>query len=149
MSRHSATCTLATISIFLLSATLSQAATTIHVPADQPTIQAGINAASNGDTVLVAPGTYKENINFNGKAITVKSSGGANVTIVDGGGSGPVVTFASNETLSSLLTGFTLQNGDAGNTYPDEGGGIKVESASPTIKSNIIQSSKASNGGGG
>jgi polygalacturonase len=84
VKRHSAFCTLATISVCLLSATFSQAATTIHVPADQPTIQSGINAASNGDTVLVAPGTYKENINFSGKAITLKSSGGARVTIIDG-----------------------------------------------------------------
>ena len=51
-----------------------------------PTIQAGIDAASNGDTVLVAPGTYVENIYFKGKAITVTSSGGAAATIIDGGG---------------------------------------------------------------
>ncbi|MGE5303950.1 MAG: hypothetical protein ACM3TN_11595, partial [Alphaproteobacteria bacterium] len=48
-------------------------AATIHVPADQPTIQAAINSAVNSDTVLVAPGTYVENINFRGKAITVIS----------------------------------------------------------------------------
>ena len=52
-------------------------ASTIHVPGDQPTIQAGVNAASNGDIVLVAPGTYYENIDIKGKAITVTSSGGA------------------------------------------------------------------------
>ncbi len=48
----------------------AKAQTVIHVPADHPTIQAAIIAAVNGDTVLVAPGTYKENINLNGKAIT-------------------------------------------------------------------------------
>ena len=125
------------------------AGTIIHVPADQPTIQAGINAASNGDTVLVAPGTYKENVNFKGKAITVKSSGRASTTIVDGGGIGPVVTFDSNEILTSVLSGFTLQNGNVSNTYPFEGGGIAIEAASPTISGNIIQDNKGSNGGGG
>jgi serine protease len=60
-------------------------AVTIRVPADQPTIQAAINAANNGDTVLVSDGTYKENINFNGKAIRVTSVNGATTTIIDGG----------------------------------------------------------------
>lgn len=59
---------------------------TIHVPADQPTIQAAINAAANGDTVLVSDGTYKENINFKGKAITVASVNGPVTTTIDGGG---------------------------------------------------------------
>src|SRR4030081_3664850 len=87
---------------FILLITLSLslpalAATTIHVPRDQPTIQAGINAAINGDTVLVSPGTYFENINFNGKAITVKSSAGPAVTIIDGSSINPPVTFSTNE----------------------------------------------------
>ena len=59
-------------------------AATIHVPADQPTIQAGIDAAVNGDLVLVSPGTYIENVNFADKAITLQSETGAEETIIDG-----------------------------------------------------------------
>lgn len=58
----------------------------IRVPADAPTVQAGIQAALDGDTVLVAPGTYYEVIDLLGKAITVASEGGAAVTILDGTG---------------------------------------------------------------
>ncbi len=108
--------------------------TVIHVPADHPTIRAAIDAAVNGDTVLVAPGTYKENINFNGKAITVTSSGGPQVTIIDGGQAGAVVTFSTGETSSSVLSGFTLQNGFANL----RGGGIAIGGASPKITGNAI-----------
>src|SRR5436309_506423 len=80
-----------------LSFTAALAQKTINIPADYPTIQAGINASSNGDTVLVAPGTYNENIDFKGKAITVTSSGGATSTIVDGGFRSPTVTFLNHE----------------------------------------------------
>ena len=45
----------------------------INVPADIDSIQGGINLANPGDTVLVQPGTYVENINFNGKNIVVGS----------------------------------------------------------------------------
>ena len=58
-------------------------ATIIHVPGDQPSIQAGIDASSNGDTVLVAPGTYYEHINFNGKAILLKGEKGRDSTIIN------------------------------------------------------------------
>jgi hypothetical protein len=104
----------------------------IQVPAQQPTIQAGINAASNGDTVLVSAGTYYENINFLGKAITVTSASGPTLTIIDGskGNYSPTATFAEDETTASVLSGFTLQNG-----YSAQ---ISISSASPTIQGNII-----------
>src|SRR5215472_11108476 len=133
--------------LLLLSLPLSAA--TINVPADQPSIQAGIDAANPKDIVLVAPGTYSENINFMGKAITVKSSGGAKVTVIDGGKLGPVVTFASGETAKSVLQGFTIQNGTSTFNSGYDGGGIYINSASPKILSNIIQNNTACNAGGG
>jgi len=118
----------------------SAMASTINVPAQQSTIQAGINAAVNGDTVLVAPGTYTENINFNGKAITVTSSGGSAVTIIDGGNAGTVVSFITGETNSSVLSGFTIQHGN--------NSGIYMDFASPFIRNNRIINNSASFGGG-
>ncbi len=126
----------------------SFAQNTINVPGDQPTIQGAINAANNGDTVLVAPGTYYENINFKGKAITVTSSAGAAQTIIDGGGIAPVVTFDTNETSSSTLSGFTLQNGTSTFNSLYTGGGVFVYFTSPTIKSNIIQNNTSCGGAG-
>ncbi len=125
---------------FLLLVTLPVAstATTIHVPADQPTIQAAIDAAVNGDTVLVSDGTYKENIDFKGKAITVKSVNGPATTIIDGGASDCVIKFVTNEGLDSVLTGFTIQNGFTSYACRYSGGGIFVSNSSPTITNNSI-----------
>ena len=123
----------------LIAVPSSQAAI-INVPAGQPTIQGAINAASNGDTVLVAPGTYRENINFEGKAITVTSSGGPTVTTINGGGNGPVVQFVSGEGSGSVLSGFTITNG---------GGGIVVFNAAPMIRGNVITQNVTCNWGGG
>jgi parallel beta-helix repeat protein len=135
----------------LLSTTLGSFgyAATINVPANQPTIQDAIAAANPGDVVVVAPGTYHENINFNGKAITVESSGGSKVTIIDGGKLGPVVTFSSGETSKSILRGFTLQNGSSTFNSQYDGGGVYISSSSPTVSGNVIQNNTACNGGGG
>ena len=135
--------------LFTLLAVPLLNASTINVPADQPTIQAGINAANTGDTVLVAPGTYVENINFSGKAITVTSSAGAATTIVDGSKVAPVVTFSSGEGSSSVLKGFTLQNGTSTFNSQYAGGGIYIAGASPTITNNVIQNNTACAEGGG
>jgi len=133
---------------------LSSQAATINVPAGQPTIQGAINAASNGDTVLVAPGTYRENINFVGKAITVTSSGGPAVTTINGGGNGPVVLFVSGEGAGSVLSGFTITNGNSNisatpQDWNADGGGIVVFNAAPMITGNVITQNVACSWGGG
>jgi hypothetical protein len=119
-------------------------AATIHVPADQPTIQAAIDASTNGDTVLVAPGTYHEDINFYGKIITVTSEQGAAVTVIDAGGKPSVVTFKSGETRNAILSGFTITGGR--NIY--SGAGISVSFSSPTIRDNIITGNSGCSGVG-
>ena len=102
-------------------------ATTINIPADYSTIQAGIDASSDGDIVLVAEGTYVENINYNGKNIVVGSlylttsdTSYISSTIINGNQSGSVVTFDSGENATAVLSGFTVINGYGGN-----GGGIQ------------------------
>ena len=120
----------------------------IHVPGDYPTIQAGINAAQNGDTVLVADGTFtgvgNKNIDFLGKAIVVISENGAENCIIDCEGDGRGFYFHTNETRSSVLDGFKIING----AVTDRGGGIKIVTASPTIKNCIISNNHANGTGG-
>lgn len=111
----------------------------IHVPRSQPSIQHGVNAAVNGDVVLVAPGTYMENFTFSGKSITVKSSHGPEVTVIDGGSVGSVVAFDHHETSDAHLEGFTITNGKS-----FSGSGIYSEDSSPFIAFNIIRGNQSS-----
>jgi len=115
---------------------------------DQPTIKSAINVANDGDTVLVAPGTYFENnINFKKKAITITSESGPQDTIIDGGKANPVVVFGSGEGRGSVLNGFTLQNGKAFFDFL-AGGGILIRNSSPTITNNVITNNMGCFGGG-
>jgi hypothetical protein len=131
---------------FVLAITASSAAeaATIRVPADAATIQEAIMAAAPGDTVLVAPGTYVENVNFLGKAITVMSEGGPAVTVIDGNWSGPVVAFTNGEPRGAMLRGFTVQGGASS----FDGGGVRIQNSSPTIADNWIVGNGACSGAG-
>jgi hypothetical protein len=113
-------------------------------------IQDAIDDTNAGDEMVVYPDTYYENIDFKGKAITVRSADPNDpdvvaATIIDANGSGIVVTFESSEDADSVLRGFVLTGGDAG--YPG-GGGIYCSEASPTIGNCVISSNAAFRGGG-
>ena len=138
------------LTLLCLTGVVARAAV-LNVPADYPTIQAAIDAANPGDEVAIAPATYPENINFNGKAITVRSTNPTDpavvaATAIDGQELGSVVAFASGEGASSVLSGLTINNGKA-----THGGGIYCDYSSPTITNNIISanSSTSPEGGGG
>ncbi len=112
----------------------------IRIPQDWPYIQTGIEMATDGDTVLVAPGRYlithpSKRINFQGKAILLTSEKGADSTVIDGWEEyGPIVTFESGEDTNSIIDGFTITNGRS-----KRGAGILCRNnSSPKICNNII-----------
>jgi len=84
---------------------------TIHVPGDQPTIQAGINGAVNGDTVLVAPGEYLEHLTLANQSIVLKSvAGEANTAIIGNAMLTPLILFPDNSLNNSRIEGFALSS---------------------------------------
>ena len=134
----------------------------LAVPAKYSTIQTAIDSAVPGDTVLVAPGRYYENIRFKGKGIVVASqfartrtSADIERTIIDGSrpahpDTGTVVRFVNQEDSTAVLEGFTITGGtgtiwlDAKDiAYFREGGGILSELGSPTIRYNHIVGNEA------
>jgi parallel beta-helix repeat protein len=150
--------------IILLFCGISRSAV-INVPLDYPTIQQGIDASVNGDTVLVAEGTYYERIDFAGKAILVASgfiySGDtldiqntiidADTSIIGPNEVGSVVCFVSGEDSTSVIQGFTIKNGIGSlmNIYHRMGGGIFcMGNSDPKIINNIVCDNSADGGGG-
>ncbi|HIB04379.1 MAG TPA: T9SS type A sorting domain-containing protein, partial [Candidatus Marinimicrobia bacterium] len=121
------------------------------VPTDYATIQEAIIASEDRDTILVAPGTYQENINYSGKNIVIGSyyltysvDYFIEQTIIDGNQNGTVVTFENREDSTAVLTGFTIMGGSA-----DFGGGIRIDSARCTLRNLVITGNTANNYGGG
>jgi len=121
-------------------------AAVLRVPSEYPTIQAGIYSAVDGDTVLVADGTYtgegNRDVDFNGKAILVTSENGPEAVIIDCQASQldphRGFHFHSAEGSSSVLRGFTITNGYAYRPPPEDfgGGAVFCDHAAPTIERN-------------
>lgn len=124
----------------------------LKVPSEYGTIQAAIDAAVPGDAIVVAPGTYNENINFNAKNITLTSIDPDNpevvaATIIQGDGATSVVTFSGSEDASCHLAGFTITGGHT--NEPQHGGGIRGSGTTAKISNCYITGNSAYRRGGG
>ncbi len=116
----------------------------LRVPQDYSEIQPAIDAAATGDTILVADGQYPGNLNFKGKAITIRSELGPAFCILHAGGAGRGVVFETAETADAILEGFTITGG----FVEGSGGGIVCDSwARPTIRNCILRNNQAQYGG--
>ncbi|MHC4335239.1 MAG: right-handed parallel beta-helix repeat-containing protein [Planctomycetota bacterium] len=138
--------TVLAICVFLAALAGPVTGRTIYVDpngsADFTTIQAAIEDANDYDDIEVAPATYFEAINFNGKPVRVYSSGGREVTTIDATGlSSSVVTCDSGEDANTILEGFKITGGNASGMYNSN--------SSPTVTDCIFSSNTASSDGGG
>ena len=126
------------------------------VPSQYSTIQAGIDAAQPGDTVIVAEDIYtgsgNKDLDFGGKAITVRSIDPNNpnvvaTTVIDCENSGRGFYFHSGEETNSVLAGFTIKRGVVSGD-PAMGGGIYCSGSSPTIENCTIRNNRANGNSG-
>jgi predicted outer membrane repeat protein len=137
MRRATLTAALAAI---LGAALTGSAQSVIWVPADQPTIQAGIDAAIAGDTILVADGTYtgpsNRDLRFYGKAITLRSEHGPDATVIDCQSAGRGLVLIDGEGNDTVIEGFTITNGRA--TGTNTGGGVYLNESAPTFRNCVF-----------
>jgi serine protease len=115
------------------------------VPQQYPRIQAAIDAAVDGDAVLISPGKYLELLDIGNKRITVRGIAGAEQTIIDGTFLGVVIRIGPGATRDTRIEGLTISNGRSSMSA----GGILVDRGAPTIIDNIIRGNLGGWGGHG
>jgi predicted outer membrane repeat protein len=142
------------IAVAALVAVGAADAAEIHVPVDHASIQAAIDAASDGDEVVVGPGLYVESIDFKGKAITLRSEQGYTKTTIDGSGSyNSVIRCVTGEGADTHIIGFTIAGGRGDGSFHGEdasiGGGLLALRSSPTVSGCRFIGNRAGFHGGG
>lgn len=119
-------------------------------------IQPAYLAASSGDTILVYPGTYFENLDITNSSknitiasmyLTTQDENYIHNTIIDGYQNGSCIAIRNTEQAGVLICGFTIENGSGYGNFQN-GGGIYIYHANPTIAKCIVQKNKAGSGGG-
>ncbi len=130
-----------------LSAPTPSQAAVVRVPSDRSTIQAGIDACSEGDTVLVASDTYRgvgnRNIDFGGINVRLLSENGSESTVVDCEDAARAFFFHTGEDTTCRVQGFTIRDGRG-----DYGGAVRCQGASPWFYDCVFSSNTATSGGG-
>ena len=142
-------CQAIAVGVLAVASVASQAAT-IHVDCsgqgDYLTIQEGVDAATYGDTVLVAPGTYtgelNRNIDFDGRIISLLADAGRDATVIDCQSEGRAFVFSSAESYAAKVEGFTIRNG-----YAYEGGAVYMTNSSASFISCAFEDGHSSYGG--
>jgi hypothetical protein len=137
------TFTVCVLIVLVTRTTLASRGCDVYVPDDFPTIQAAIDAAGNEQTICVRQGIYYETIDMLGKDLTLRALEGPEVTVIDAFLSGTAVLCVNGEDANTVIDGFTITNGLA-----DNGGGMVIVNASPTVRNCIFTLNEATNGGG-
>jgi hypothetical protein len=139
-------------------ASTAGAGTTLYVDTNHPcpgsgtegdpfcAIRDALQAAVDTDEIIVAAGTYIETVDFGGKAITLRSADGPEVTIIDAHGVATVVVCVNGEGPDTVLQGFTITGGDSPIGL---GGGMYNYNASPTVIDCVFSDNYAATSGGG
>lgn len=125
-----------------------------RVPAEYPDIQSALTASLDGDTVLVAAGTYtgggNKSLDFGGRDIVLIGESGAEETVIDCEQAGRAFDFDDGESPAAVVDGFTIRQGHVFYDWEsNSGGGVRAAASSPTLRNLVIENCRSKGAGGG